>query len=87
MLVGMKIIKNRNPICESLGAMLAVAGVFSYIPEAAWAIRMGQDYWIMDFCGNPMEDIVKAFVVLFSPGIVLGKIGYRVLKQVPRPLN
>ena len=67
--------------------MLAVAGVFSYIPEAAWAIRTGQDYWIMDFCGNPMDDIVKAFVVLFFPGIVLGKIGYGVLKQVPRPLN
>jgi len=82
MLVGMKMMKNGNPIYKSLGAMLAMTGVFSYVPEAAWAIRMGQDYWIMDFYGNPMDDIVKAFVVLFPPGIILGKIGYELLKRV-----
>jgi hypothetical protein len=74
MLVGMKMMKNGNPIYKSLGALSAMTGVFSYIPEAAWAIRRGQDYWIMDFYANPMDDMVKAFVVLFAPGIVLRKI-------------
>jgi len=85
MLVGMKMMKNGNPFYKSLGAMLAMTGVFSYIPEVAWAIRMGQDYWIMDFYANPMDDIVKVFVVLFPPGIALGKIGYELLKRVSRP--
>ena len=84
MLLGMKMMKNGNPIYKSLGAMLGMTAVFSYIPEAAWAIRMGQDYWIMDFYANPMDDIVKALVVLFPPAIVLGRIGYELLKRVSR---
>lgn len=87
MLLGLRVIKNGTPIYKLLGATLIMTAVFSYIPEAAWAIRRGQDYWIMDFYASPMDDIVKAFVVLFPPGIVLGKIGYELLKRVSRPLR
>ena len=71
MLLGLKAMRDRNPICKAGGAMLSVGGIFGYIQEALWAIHKGQDYWLMDFYGHPMDDMVKAIVLFLPPSIFL----------------
>lgn len=85
MLLAFRVMESRTPLCKSLSAMLVTTGLLIYIPEATWAIRRGQDYWIMDYYASPMDDMVKAFVVLFLPGLVLGKMGHELLKRLSGP--